>query len=131
MFLHFNYIAHLAEKPTLEKKPEENKCRVLQERNKYNICNQDKTVYDQPSTSTGMPFSGDTICYTEDDLLGEGETQQSNTCHLENEMVSVITENFEVCNICGILVHDLNEHVDNEHERQIKKGNYIFCHLSP
>lgn len=52
------------------------------------------------STGTGIPFSSDTVYHTEDDLLGEERTQQSNTCRLENEVFSDVcetTEDFRVC----------------------------------
>lgn len=87
------------------------------------------TVDNESSVGTVIPFSTDIVCYTEDDLRDEERTQQSNTCHLANEMFSDVcetTEDFIVCNICGILVADLNEHMDNEHARQIRKGNYMF-----
>lgn len=94
-----------------------------------NGCILEKIIHDQSSTSNGIPFSGVSVCFTEDDFLGEERTQQSDTCHLENEVLSDIcetTEEFKVCNICGMLVDDLSGHVDDEHGRQIRKGNYIF-----
>lgn len=124
-----NYV-HLAENSTFKNKPEDNKCRLFKEGNMNNRCILEKpTVHKESSASTGIPFPSDTVYYTEDDLLGEERTQQSNTCHLENDVFSdgcETTEDFRVCHTCGILVADLNKHFDNEHARQIRKSNYMF-----